>query len=259
MTLEGISLFAHFINIDFFRDLLAVLRRIITADPETTASSTPDADTNGASHEISASVDVRVRLLAIITAFDLLTGQGEALNIDLGDFVNALFGLLRPLSFDTSIEDPPIVTSVAAAPTVNGHVKAKLPSLSIHGQTTSELMFRCLNTIFFSRSIAVSANSSTRTAAFAKRLTEGALHFPPATATKALEFVLQLMGRDIKLEGMLDTEERMFDGVYRPEVDDPQLTNPFATSFWEFELLARNHWNEGVRAVAMKLRDGNLT
>jgi nucleolar complex protein 3 len=64
------------------------------------------------------------------------------------------------------------------------------------------------------------------------------------------------MAREAKLEGMLDTEERMFDGVYKPEMEDPQLVNPFATSLWEADVLAVRHWDKGVRGEAAKLRDG---
>ena len=66
------------------------------------------------------------------------------------------------------------------------------------------------------------------------------------------------MVKEPKLEGMLDTEERTFDGVYRPALDDPQLTNSFATSLWEVEVLATRHWDKGTRAEAAKLREGNL-
>jgi nucleolar complex protein 3 len=66
------------------------------------------------------------------------------------------------------------------------------------------------------------------------------------------------MIKEPKLEAMLDTEERTFDGVYRPEMDDSQLLNPFATSFWELEVLATQHWDKGTRTEANQLKEGNL-
>ncbi len=79
---------------------------------------------------------------------------------------------------------------------------------------------------------------------------------PPATAKQALDFVRALMAKDAKLEGMLDTEERMFDGVYRPELDDPQLANPFATSLWEAEVLWKRHMD---KASERRLRSSPRT
>ena len=65
------------------------------------------------------------------------------------------------------------------------------------------------------------------------------------------------MVREPKLEGMLDTEERMADGIYKPDMEDPALCNPFAGSFWEVELMAKRHWDRSVRGVAGKLIKGN--
>ena len=56
-----------------FRDLLAVLRQIIqdqNADDDTDEQAEINVDPVGASQR------VRVRLLAIVTAFDVLSGQG---------------------------------------------------------------------------------------------------------------------------------------------------------------------------------------
>ncbi|WWD19680.1 hypothetical protein CI109_104142 [Kwoniella shandongensis] len=253
-ALEGISTYAHHINVDFFRDLLIVLRRIIS-DQETaeTKANEPDSDDedeenrrNQVADPVGASQRVRLRLLAIVTAFDLLSGQGEALNIDLADFINSLFTLLRPLSLDTGIEDPPTLPPLT-----------KLTSNAVHTLSTSGLLFRCLNSTFFSPRN-VSKSPPYRTAAFAKRLVECALQFPPESARQAINFARALMSKEAKLEGMLDTEERMADGVYKPEMEDPQLCNPFATSLWEGGVLGDKHWDRLVRTEMVKYRDGKV-
>ena len=64
------------------------------------------------------------------------------------------------------------------------------------------------------------------------------------------------MGRYSKLEGMLDSEERMADGVYKAEMEDPQLVNPFATSFYEVEILSK-HCDLVVKGEGKKLGVGN--
>ncbi|OCF44668.1 nucleolar complex protein 3 [Kwoniella heveanensis CBS 569] len=252
-ALEGISTYAHFINIDFFRDLLAVLRKIIAdqqAAENSSAANDDDEEEDGPStaqvDAVGASQRIRIRLLAIVTAFDILSGQGEALNIDLAVFINQLFALLRPLSLDTGIEDPPILPPTS-------RVKANDKDAGVHTLSTSALLFRCLNAAFFSRHSGRSPPY--RTAAFAKRLTECALHFPPLTAKAAIAFARGLMSKEAKIEGLLDTEERMADGVYKAEMDDPQLVNPFATSLWEAGILGDKYWERGTREEMKKMRD----
>lgn len=67
-ALEGISKFAHLVNIDFFKDLLQVLKKLIEDEED-------EAEGEG---ELVSST--HRRLLCIITAFDLLSGQGESLH-----------------------------------------------------------------------------------------------------------------------------------------------------------------------------------
>ena len=80
--------------------------------------------------------------------------------------------------------------------------------------------------------------------------------FPPQLAKSVIEFVRTILGRDEKLEGMLDSEERMADGVYKADMDDPQLVHAFATSIYETQLLERRYWDKRVRAEGKKLADG---
>lgn len=255
-ALEGISHFSHLINVDFFRDLLTVIRKII-ADRKASDEEDEDLDPVGATQRM------RIRMLGIVTAFDLLSGQGEALNIDLGDFVTELFGLLRPLSLDTGIEDPPMMTeataTAAAKQFLTGGKRVTSERPPTHTLSTAQLLFRCLEAIFFPRLFATTASAPPlRAAAFAKRLVECALFFPPNTGREALNFVRRLSAKEPKLANLLDTEERMFDGVYRPEMDDPQLTNPYTTSLYELDELADHHWDKKVRTETRKLRDANF-
>jgi nucleolar complex protein 3 len=252
-ALEGISRFAHLVNIDFFRDLLKVLRRVIADQFE-------DDDTEEqaeiASDPVGAGLRVRIRLLGIVTAFDLLSGQGEALNIDLSDFINHLYILLRPLALDTGIEDPPLTATVRSAPRPRPLEQGKAPAKApVQLLSTSTLLFRCLHSVFFSHG---PTNPPWRAAAFAKRLLECSLTFPPETARQAIAFVRMLVGKEARLEGMLDSEERGGDGVYKYEMEDPQLANAFATSFWEVDTIATRYWARDVRVEATKLRDAKL-
>lgn len=70
-ALRGIAKFAHLVNIDFFKDLMQVLKNLILRDHGEESFGVPDPS--------SARVDfhnIQHRLLCIITAFELLSGQG---------------------------------------------------------------------------------------------------------------------------------------------------------------------------------------
>lgn len=68
-ALEGLARFAHLVNIDFFRDLLLVLKKIIKDE-------TDDDDEDEVYDVAVTGRRVRLRLLGIVTAFELLSGQG---------------------------------------------------------------------------------------------------------------------------------------------------------------------------------------
>ena len=151
---------------------------------------------------------------------------GEALNIDLSDFISRLFAMLLPMSFAFETE----------------------------GQTpVIDMLFRALNVIFSPKTSGTA--SPWRSAAFAKRLLSVSLQWPPFAILRTLDFVSSLIAKDPKLEAMLSTEDRIFNGIYRADVDDPELCHPFESSFWELHALHQNHWDQKVRQEAKKLLD----
>ena len=115
--------------------------------------------------------------------------------------------------------------------------------------TVSDLLFRALHLAFAPRA----AVPPWRAAAFAKRLLTAALHWPSITALRALDFVTKLVTQEPRLEALLSTEDRTVDGVYRPDVEDAQLSNPFATSAYELQLLQTLHVDAQVREAAANL------
>jgi len=64
---------------------------------------------------------------------------------------------------------------------------------------------------------------------------------------------LALVAREPRLEALLSSEDRTVNGVYRPDVEDPQLCNPFATSAYELRLLLTAHVDARVREAAADL------
>jgi len=221
-ALTGISTFAHMVNIDFFKDLLKVLKNLISMEE----SPSEDGGIGTPTPTPILFEPVFRQLLCIVTAFKLLSGQGESLNIDLSDFISRLFSMLLPLSFAFETE----------------------------GQSSIiDMLFRALNVIFSPKTSG--GSSPWRSAAFAKRLLSVSLHWPPFAALRTLDFVSSLIAKDPKLEAMLSTEDRIFNGIYRADVDDPELCHPFESSFWELHALHQNHWDPKVREEAKKLLD----
>ncbi|KAH9180774.1 nucleolar complex-associated protein 3 [Lactarius sanguifluus] len=235
-ALQGISRYAHLVSVDFFRDLMRVLKDLVTRVPHASGDEkdvTPPENLHGpAAHADNA----QLQLSCIITAYELLSGQGEALNVDLSDFNTQLYALVQSLSL---------------APELDAAPRRQQPRIIAAGTaaTTSDLFFHALHLAFAPRA----AVPPWRTAAFTKRLLAAALHWPGAVAQRALEFVARLVAREPRLEALLSTEERTVDGVYRPDVEDPQLSNPFTTSAYELHLLRTAHVDAQVREAAVNL------
>lgn len=175
---------------------------------------------------------------------------GEALTIDLADFVNFLYGILIDLALVTAIEDSP--TGPASKSSQSGAKPVTSKRTGVQS-SLADLLFRALSLVFVTRSSAQD-NPSWRSAAFAKRLLISALTWPPQTACRAIGFVKTLLVRDPALEALLTTEEKVASGVYKPDVLDPQLSGALhSTNFWELRILQESHWDTSVRNEAKAL------
>lgn len=157
------------------------------------------------------------------------------MNIDLSDFVNHLYSIILPISELLQIDNLPSTTG----------------SRTTHQPTIPDMLFRAL-TIVFSPRTAGSA-LPWRSAAFAKRLLIASLNWSPAVALRALDFVESLVIKEPKLEALLSTDDRHVDGVYLPEVEDPQLSHSFGTSFFELLQLQQRHYDSRMRESARRL------
>lgn len=99
-----------------------------------------------------------------------------------------------------------------------------------NGRNHTDLALRCLNAAFIKRR----EYSTVRIAAFVKQLCTVALHAPPHTSAPLLAFVRQLSHRYPSIHQMLENEQDVItSGTYNPDVEDPEHSNPFATSAWE--------------------------
>ncbi|NXG90798.1 NOC3L protein, partial [Stercorarius parasiticus] len=200
-VLEGLAKFAHLINVEFFDDLVIVLHSLIA----------------------SGDLSYRESLHCILSAFHILSGQGDVLNID-------------PMKFYT-------------------HLYKTL--FSLHAGCTNddvEIVLQCLDVMFAKRRKQVSQQ---RALAFLKRLSTLALHVLPNSSVGILATNRVLMQIFPKMDLLLDNESQG-SGVYLPELDEPEHCNAQNTALWELHLLQR-HYHPMVRTFAAHLIAGAPT
>ncbi|KFP57119.1 Nucleolar complex protein 3, partial [Cathartes aura] len=197
-VLEGLAKFAHLINVEFFDDLLIVLHSLIA----------------------SGGLSYRESLHCILSAFHILSGQGDVLNID-------------PMKFYT-------------------HLYKTL--FSLHAGGTNDdigIVLQCLDVMFAKRRKQVSQQ---RALAFLKRLSTLALHVLPNSSVGILATNRVLMQTFPKMDLLLDNESQG-SGVYLPELDEPEHCNAQNTALWELHLLQR-HYHPTVQKFAAHLLAG---
>ncbi|KAI8584338.1 hypothetical protein K450DRAFT_219372 [Umbelopsis ramanniana AG] len=230
-VLEGLAKFAHLISIDFFRDLLEAMKAVMHSG----------ANTEDSEQAPLTAADTRRRLLCSITAFQLLSGQGEALNLDLQDFYTEIYRLLLPMSLDPHITDAPGGQDTNES---NGSARPTKSAL----ESEAELLTKGLELMFLKkRHISIP-----RAAAFIKRFSTSALNMPDNVIQHYLTFVKKLLTREPRLDALVQSEDKAGNGVYLPTLDDPELCNPFATSLYELYLY-QNHYDPNIRSLAKSL------
>ncbi|XP_026526555.1 nucleolar complex protein 3 homolog [Notechis scutatus] len=197
-VLEGLAKFAHLINLEFFDDLLMVLHSLI----------------------VSGVLSHRESLHCILSAFHILSGQGDVLNID-------------PLKFYT-------------------HLYKTL--FKIHAGATNEdaaIVLQCLDIMLAKRRKQVTQQ---RVLAFIKRLTTMALQVLPNSSIGILATNRTLMHIFPKTDLLLDNESQG-SGIYLPELDQPEYCNAQNSALWELHSLLR-HYHPVVQKFAAHLLAG---
>ncbi|XP_065920082.1 nucleolar complex protein 3 homolog isoform X2 [Dysidea avara] len=196
-VLEGLSKFSHLINVDFFVDLLNVMETSIT----------------------TGSFSQRQSLKCILTAFDILSGQGKALNIDPRKFYIHFYAVL--LQLDTSMNDEDIL-----------------------------LTLKCIDKMLLKRKQV----SLQRVLSYMKRIATVSLHVAPAASVSLMSTMKQLFNSYPRTERLLDSESASL-GVFKSDVTDPELSQADSAVLWELPLLAK-HYDPLVRRYASHLSLG---
>uniref|UniRef100_A0A670HRC7 Nucleolar complex protein 3 homolog n=1 Tax=Podarcis muralis TaxID=64176 RepID=A0A670HRC7_PODMU len=197
-VLEGLAKFAHLINLEFFDDLLLVLHSLM----------------------VSGALSHRESLHCILSAFHILSGQGDVLNIDPLKFYTHLYKILLKLHAGATNEDVAIV-------------------------------LQCLDVMLTKRRKQVSQQ---RALAFIKRLSTVALHLLPDSCIGILATNRTLMHTFPKTDLLLDNESQG-SGLYLPELDEPEYCNAQNTALWELHTL-RRHYHPVVQKFAAHLVAG---
>jgi len=202
--LQGLSDFTHLINIEFFPDLLNVLRELVT----------------------SSKLSLQESLSCISTAFKVLSGQGEVLNIDPVDF----YRLTHQLLYD--------VTVVTRTQDCDHDVKILLDCLDMMiTKRRKQITITCL-------------------CSFIKRLLAASLH------TNSNRSVLLLLNEAQKLFDLNSKTSSLFFtesqdiGVYDHEENDPLHSGSTSAVAWDLHLLRRHYVPDVGKAADRFLTEG---
>jgi len=165
-------------------------------------------------------MDVPTSIQCILTGYEIISGQGESLNLDMKDFSLLLYKLLFSLAEGNGEHVP--------------------------------LAVGCLDHLIIKKK----QLSAERVAAYAKRLSTVSLQLPSHAALCSLAMVGVILQRYSKSQGLLESEHSGM-GTYMWELDDPDLSHAFETSLWELNLLQK-HYHPIVAKTASLMAQGEL-
>ncbi|KAG5439911.1 hypothetical protein PCANB_000193 [Pneumocystis canis] len=215
-SLEGLKKFSHLISVDFFEDLLKVLKELLE-------------NTFNFKSGISFKDSTKGGLLCIVTAFKLLSRQAQiknTINLDLSTFIIYLYSIMIPMSLNSYIETSNIYKS-------NKHDVTSHKTDTLNNLTEIEIFIECFDYIFFQDK---NPNLS-KASAFIKRLFTVLLGFPEKSVLKSLNLMQKLIKKHPKLSYLLNSNEKYGDGIYNGEIDNPDLSNSYLSTCWELVLL----------------------
>ncbi|WFD30697.1 hypothetical protein MSPP1_001721 [Malassezia sp. CBS 17886] len=245
-ALEGIVHFAHHVSVDFFRDLIQVLRSLLQA----AMAQVDDVAGGGGGEASPLHVARHTALACIAAALELLRGQGEALEIDIGDFFASLYQLLLPLSLSTLFEEAAALPAAPDAP----RNRARIAGLRRWSE--ADLVFYTLDAGFVRVPRQAVFVSIERTAAVLKRLLTCALQWPTGSALRALQLAHAILARtavaDTRFDALLDNRDSVRDGQYDAYARIPESARVLASgeAAWELQALRQSHANAQVREAA---------
>ena len=143
-------------------------------------------------------------LNCVLTAFQTLQGPGKEMQIDVKEYVTPLYSQIARLGTEEN------------------------------SRTSTDIALQCLTAAFMKRR----EYSTVRIAAFLKQLLTVAMHAPEYTSIPLIALARQILQRYPSAHQMLESESDVVtSGQYKPDVTDPEYSNPFSTSAWEISNL----------------------
>lgn len=164
----------------------------------------------------------REQLHCIQTVFAILSGQGEALNLDPTRFYNSLYKDLL---------------------TTNASLK-KSDHILILLQTLNDALIKRRKKI-----------TNKRTIGFIKRLATLSLQLLHDGSLGCLGIIRNVMQLNRSVDVLLDLDTSVGEGKFQAEIDDPEYANASSTALYEMVLLTK-HYHPIVNKFARNIASG---
>nr|CAD7256867.1 unnamed protein product [Timema shepardi] len=167
------------------------------------------------------SLGYRAQLHCVQTVFTILSGQGDVLNIDPSRFYRHLYKNLL-------------------------HIRA--------GRNHGDLLIvlQTLDTVLIRRRRKISQQ---RVLAFTKRLATMSTQLLHNGALGCLALIKTVMQLNTSVDILLDPDSTIGQGIYFPELDEPEYCNANSTALWEL-LHLRRHYHPTVRKFSENILKG---
>jgi len=168
----------------------------------------------------SGELSITESMSCVLTAFKILSGQGEMLNIDPHNFYLHLYNSIVDIAADSNEED-------------------------------IDICIECLNLMLVKRRKQVSLR---RIQGFVKRIATVSLQQETEQLFSFLVLLRSVLQLNQKCDQLLDNE-RLGRGVFQPELPDPEHCNADSTALWELSFLNK-HYSTEVNQYSKHLSHG---
>ncbi len=229
-ALVGLGKFTHLISVSFMADLMEVFRRLLKGD--------------------ALSADQKARCL--LTACEITSGHGEALQVDAGEFHRQLYAMLGEPSVGTVGWGGSLGSETSNPNDPEDDDQHSMLSHPVHAASDDALDRGTLRVRALQKFLGAQKQvDQSRVAAFAKRLACAALAAEAGEAVGVLGVARQLLAAYPRARCLLENE-RVGTGVFDLKSDDPETANGLSAVLWDLALL-RDHYHPAVRAAAAEV------
>ncbi|GAX79807.1 hypothetical protein CEUSTIGMA_g7247.t1 [Chlamydomonas eustigma] len=240
-SLEGLARYTHLISVEYFNDIMEVFKQLLQG----------------------AVLPLIERLKVLLTASDILRGQGEALNVDRKEFYVQLYNTLNLIPYSQVLE-PPMQGVYGEGETEADDPKLSqvlTPELMSGQQGLASMLASTLQQMLCDAKISDTA----RVAAFLKRSATVMAFCGSSEAMVILGTLLRMLRRYPRLLNMLQYEGDAPTGgrSFDPGCSDPSEAGAMASSLWELAFMTHHYHPHVAQAagslLAMGSKSGNTS